>query len=83
LVDQGVWGGGHGRRNGRTGRDGGRRAGALRRSAGALDPGQRQVLAGILTAAQFLNAHGDQAGLDQLLEDAPDLLKNGREDAAR
>ncbi len=43
--------------------------------AGALDPGQHKVLAGLLEAAQLLDAHGDQAGIDQLLEDAPTLLR--------
>ncbi len=43
--------------------------------AGALAPAQRQALARVLTAAQLLDARGDQAGLDQLLEDVPTLLR--------
>ena len=45
--------------------------------ASALDPDQRQVLADVLTAVQHL-AHGDQACLDQLLEDVPALLRAAR-----
>ena len=46
--------------------------------AGALAPAQRQVLAGVLTAAQLLDAHADQAGLDQLFCDAPTLIRAAR-----
>ena len=43
--------------------------------AGRLDPVQRQALAGVLEAARIFDDHGDQDGLDQLLEDAPALLQ--------